>query len=167
MELCAVGRTSRCRYRSFLVGATSTSNRARHLVFESLHSCGYFCRCLGSRSIQSVVLVAMVIAAIVVLWNLSIFCLYTLRLALKVIIAASFRNIDSFPKCVVLSLTITEITMIIVTIVRRASGILSVFCLLSWISNVSAISYPNSGILLAGTAFLPSLVFPSCSSSYS
>ena len=88
-----------------------------------------------------------------------VICLYTLRLALKVVIAASFRNIDSFPKCVVLSLTITEIMMIIVTIVHRASGILFVFCLLSWISNVSAISHPNSGILLAGTAFLPSLVF--------
>ena len=122
---------------------------------------------ISSRSIQFVVLVAMVIAAIVVLWNLSIFCLYMLRLTLKVVIAASFRNNASFPKCVVLSLTITEIMMIIVTIVRRASGILFVFCLFSWVSNVSAISHPNSGILLAGTAFLPSLVFPSCSSSYS
>ena len=122
---------------------------------------------ISSRSIQFVVLVAMVIAAIVVLWNLSIFCLYTLRLTLKVVSAASFRNIASFPNCVVLSLTITEIMMIIVTIVCRASGILFVFCLFSLISNVSAISHPNSGILLAGTAFLPSLVFPSCSSSYS
>ena len=122
---------------------------------------------ISSRSIQFVVLVAMVIAAIVVLWNLSMFCLYTLRLALKVLIAASFRNIASFAKCVVLSLTITEIMMIIVTIVHRASGVLFVFCLLSWISNVSAISHPNSGIFSARTAFLPSLVFPSCSSSYS
>ena len=122
---------------------------------------------ISSRSIQFVVLVAIVIAAIVVLWNLSIFCLYTLRLTLRVVIAASFRNIASFPKCVVLSLAITEITMIIVTIVRRVSEILFVFCIFSWISNVSAISHPNSGILLAGTAFLPSLVFLSCSSSYS
>ena len=122
---------------------------------------------ISSRSIQFVVLVAMVIAAIVVLWNLSMFFLYTLRLALKVVTAVSFRNIASFPKCVVLSLTINEITMIIVTIVHRASGVLFVFCLSSWVSNVSAISHPNSGILLAGTAFLPSLVFPSCSSSYS
>ena len=46
-----------------------------HLVFVSLHSCGYFCCCWGSfhRSIQFVMLVAMVIAAIVVLWNLSMF----------------------------------------------------------------------------------------------
>ena len=104
---------------------------------------------ISSRFIQFVVLVAMVIAAIVVLWNLSMFCLYMLRLALKAVIAASFRNIASFPKCVVLSLTITEIMMIIVTIVRRASGVLFVYCLLSWISNVSTISHPNSGILLA------------------
>ena len=76
-------------------------------------------------------LVAMVIAAIVVLWNLSMFFLYMLRLALKVVTAVPFRNIASFPKCVVLSLTINEITMIIVTIVRRASGVLFVFCLLS------------------------------------
>ena len=146
------------------------SNRALRLVFESLYSCGLFLSLFGfisSRSIQFVVLVAMVNAAIVVLWNLSMFCLYMLRLALKVVIAASFRNIASFPKCVVLSPTITEIMVIIVTTVCRASGILFVFCLLSWISNVSAVSHPNSGILLAGTAFLPSLVFPSCSSSYS
>ena len=122
---------------------------------------------ISSRSIQFVMLVAMVIAAIVVLWNLSMFFLYMLRLALKVVTAVSFRNIASFPKCVVLSLTINEIMMIIVTIVHRASGVLFVFCLLSWVSNVSTISHPNSGILLAGTAFLPSLVFPSCSSSYS
>ena len=90
-----------------------------------------------------------------------------LRLILRVIITASFRNIASFANCVVLILTITEIMMIIVTIVRRASGVLFAFCLFSWISNVSPISHPNSGILLAGTAFLPSLIFPSCSSSYS
>ena len=34
-------------------------------------------------------------------------------------------------------------------------------------SCVSAMSHPSSGILLAGTAFLPSLTFPTCSSSYS
>ena len=33
--------------------------------------------------------------------------------------------------------------------------------------SVSAMSHPISGILLAGTAFLPSLTFPTCSSSYS
>ena len=97
----------------------------------------------------------------------SIFCLYTLRLTLRVVIAASFKNIASLPNCVVLSLIITEIMMIIVTIVHRASGILFVFCLFSLISVVSAISHPKSGILLVGTAFLPSLVFPICSSSYS
>ena len=109
----------------------------------------------------------MVIAAVVVLWSLSIFCLYTLQLVLRVVIAASFRNVTSFPNCVVLSLMIIEIMMIIVTIVCRASGVLFVFCLFSLISYASVISHPNSGILLAGTAFLPSLVFPSCSSSYS
>ena len=31
---------------------------------------------------------------------------------------------------------------------------------------VSAMSHPRSGILLVGTAFLPSLFFPTCSSSY-
>ena len=49
--------------------------------------------------------------------------------------------------------------MIIVMIVRRVSGVFFVFCIFSFISNVSAMSHPNSGILLAGTAFLPSLVF--------
>ena len=104
-------------------------------------------------------LVAMVIAAVVVLWNLSIFCLYMLRLALKVIIAASFRDVASFPNCVVLSLTITEIMMIIVTTVCRASGMLFALCLFSLVSDASAISHPNSGILLARTALLPFLVF--------
>ena len=33
--------------------------------------------------------------------------------------------------------------------------------------SVSAMSHPSSGILLVGTAFLPSLTFPTCSSSYS
>ena len=37
----------------------------------------------------------------------------------------------------------------------------------SWINCVSAMSHPRSGILLVGTAFLPSLIFPVCSSSYS
>ena len=146
------------------------SNRARRLVFESLHLCGYFCRCWGSFHhdlSNSSCWLLWLLLLLLYCWNLSIFCLYTLRLTLKVVIAASFRNNASFPKCVVLSLTITEIMMIIVTIVHRASGILFVFCLFSWVSNVSAISHPNSGILLAGTAFLPSLVFPSCSSSYS
>ena len=114
---------------------------------------------ISSRSIQFVVLVAMVMAAVVVLWNLSIFCLYMLRLALKVIIAASFRDVASFPNCVVLSLTITEIMMIIVTTVCRASGMLFALCLFSFISNASVISRPNSGILWAGTALLPFLVF--------
>ena len=34
----------------------------------------------------------------------------------------------------------------------------------SCIDCVSAMSHPRSGILLVGTAFLPSLVFPVCSS---
>ena len=37
----------------------------------------------------------------------------------------------------------------------------------SSVSCVSAMSHSRSGILLFGTAFLPSLVFPACSSSYS
>ena len=122
---------------------------------------------ISLRSIQFAMLVAMVITAVVVLWNLSIFCLYTLQLALKVVIAASFRDIASFSNCVMLSLTIAKIMMIIVTTVYRASGMLFVLCLFSLISNVSAIYHPNSGILFAGTALLPFLVFPSCSSSYS
>ena len=49
---------------------------------------------------------------------------------------------------------------------------ISVMCVLLflwvyWSNSVSAMSHPKSGILLAGTGFLPSLVFPTCSSSYS
>ena len=57
------------------------------------------------------------------------------------------------------------IMMVIVTIVCRVS----VMLLFLWFSSsacVSAMSHFRSGILLIGTAFLPSLVFPTCSSSY-
>ena len=42
----------------------------------------------------------------------------------------------------------------------------SLFSWFSWTNCVSAMSHPRSGIFLVGTAFLPSLVFHICSSSY-
>ena len=119
-----------------------------------------------SRSVRFVMLIAMVIAVIAVLWKSLMFCWYMLRLIPMVVDTAFFSILASFPNCVVVSLTITEIMMVIVTIVHRVSEVL-VFCIFSFISNVSAMSHPKSGILLAGTAFLPSLVFPSGSSWYS
>ena len=57
----------------------------------------------------------------------------------------------------------------------RGHGVCWLFiCVLSWYpvyshsicNRVSAMSHPNSGILLFGTAFLPSQTFPICSFSY-
>ena len=63
----------------------------------------------------------------------------------------------------------------VITVWRVRGGCWLVFCISSWslacsvssCSCVSAMSHPNSGILLFGTAFLPSLIFLTCSSSYS
>ena len=68
------------------------------------------------------------------------------------------------------------ITIAFVIITWRGSVVwgflFSVFCCaFPWLQSpcncVSAMSHPRSGILLIGTAFLPSLTFPICSSSYS
>ena len=58
--------------------------------------------------------------------------------------------------------------MIIVTCVCQGSVMCgSLFSWFSWVSCASAMSHPRSGILLSGTGFLPFLVFPICSFSYS
>ena len=60
------------------------------------------------------------------------------------------------------------IRMITVTSVCRGGVMFGLFSLLaSCVNCVSAMSYARSGILLFGTAFLPSLVFPVCCSLYS
>ena len=69
-----------------------------------------------------------------------------------------YAEVDSGPHIVIM--------MVIMTIICRVS-IMLLFLWFSLSDCVSAMSHPKSGILLAGTVFLPSLVFPTCSSSYS
>ena len=70
--------------------------------------------------------------------------------------------------CVVVCFTMAIIRMITVTSVCRGGVIFGLFSFwASYVNCVSAMSHARSGILLFGTAFLPSLVFPVCSSSYS
>ena len=92
-----------------------------------------------------------------------------LRLALVVTYLIAYviffyQSREFFHVCCYLFLTLV-IMMVIVTIVCRVSVMLLFF----WFSSsgcVSAMSHFRSGILLVGTAFLPSLVFSTCSSSY-
>ena len=68
--------------------------------------------------------------------------------------------------CVISCFKMAIIKMIIVISVCRGGVRFGLFSFwFSWINCVSAMSHPRSGILLVGTAFLPSLVFPICSSS--
>ena len=68
--------------------------------------------------------------------------------------------------CVIICFKMAIVRMIIVISVCSVGVRFELFSFwFSWINCVSAMSHPRSGILLVGTAFLPSLVFPICSSS--
>ena len=62
---------------------------------------------------------------------------------------------------------VIDMMVIVITVCRASVMCVLLFPWFSWSNCVSAMSHPRSGILLADTAFLPSLVFPTCSSSYS
>ena len=114
-----------------------------------------------------VVLVAIFIASIVVLWKSLIFQSILLRLAFLIMFSVTCTAFFAISLiCAVICFTMATIRMIIMTSACRG-GVM--FELLSFwascINYVSAMSHPRSGILLVGTAFLPSLVFPVCSSS--
>ena len=97
------------------------------------------------------------------------FLIILLRLAL--LVAFSITCIVLFAIlliCVVICVTMAIIRMITVTSVRRGGVMFGSFSFCTPCVNcVSAMSHARSGILLFGTASLPSLVFPVCSSSYS
>ena len=118
--------------------------------------------------VWSVVLVAIVIADVVVLWKSLMFLIILLRLASLVafsITCVAFFAI--FLICFVVCFTMAIIRMITMTSVCRGGVMFGLSFLASCVNCVSAMSHARSGILLFGTAFLPSLVFPVCSSSYS
>ena len=119
--------------------------------------------------VRSVVLVAIVITDVKVLWKSLMFLIILLRLAS--LVAFSITCIAFFAIfliCVVVCFTIAIIRMITVTIVCRGGVMFGLFSFLaSCVNCISAMSHARSGNLLFGTAFLPSLVFPVCSSSYS
>ena len=116
-----------------------------------------------------VVLVAIVVADIIALWKSLMFLIILLRLASLVtfsITCIAFFAI--FLICVVVCFTMAIIKMITVTSVCRCGVVFELFSFwASCVNCVSAMSHARSGILLFGTAFLPSLVFPVCSSLYS
>ena len=97
------------------------------------------------------------------------FLIILLRLAL--LVAFSITCVVFFAIlliCVVICVTMAIIRMITVTSVRRGGVMFGSFSFcIPCVNYVSAMSHARSGILLFGTAFLPSLVFPVCSSSYS
>ena len=97
------------------------------------------------------------------------FLIVMLRLATLVIfciVCTAFFAI--FLICVIVCFTMAIIRMITVTNVCKGGVMFDLFSFwASCVSCVSAMSHARSGILLFGTTFLPSLVFPICSSSYS
>ena len=119
--------------------------------------------------VQSVILVTKVIADVRVLWKSLMFLIILLRLA--PLVAFSITCVVFFAIlliCVVICFTMAIIRMITVTSVCRSGVMFGLFSFCFHCDNcVSAMSHARSGILLFGTAFLPSLVFPVCSSLYS
>ena len=111
----------------------------------------------------------MVIADIMVLWISLIFLIILLCLAsLVVFLITCAAFFVTFLIPAVVCFTIIIIRMISVTSVCRGGVMFELFSF--WapsVSCVSAMSHARSGILLFGTDFLPSLVFPVFSSSYS
>ena len=117
--------------------------------------------------VRLVVLVAIVIASVAVLWKSWMFRSILLRLAFLIVFSVActaFFVISLI--CVAICFTTVIIRMIIVISVCRGSVMFGLFSFWALcIDCVSAMSHPRSGILLVGTAFLPSLVFSVCSSS--
>ena len=111
----------------------------------------------------------MVIADVTVLWKSLIFLIILLHLASLVVFSitcAAFFVTFLIPAVVCFIIII--IRMITVTSICRSGVMFELFSFCaSSVSCVSAVSHARSGILLFGTDFLPSLVFPVCSSSYS
>ena len=117
--------------------------------------------------VRLVVLVAIVITSIVVLWKSLIFRSILLRLAFLIVFSIACTALFAISLiCVISCFKMAIIRMIIVISVHRGGVRFGLFSFwFSWISCVSAMSHPRSGILLVGTVFLPSLIFPVCSSS--
>ena len=151
-----------------------------HQVFVCLDLFVYYC-CLFAvgvvRLVWLVVLVAMATASLALLWDSLMLCInWVLFILLNVLFADLVIVLTSagiFWICVLMCSNTAAIKMAMVTIVWRVCGICWLLgCVVSGCPgivcmSVSAMSHPSSGILLAGTAFLPSLTFPICSSSYS
>ena len=121
------------------------------------------------RFVRLVVLVANSIVDVKVLWKSLKFLIILLQPALLVELPITFVVFFAILFiCVVICVTMAIITMITVTNVCRSGVMFGLFSFcVPCISCVSAMSHARSGILLFGIAFLPSLVFPVCSSSYS
>ena len=115
------------------------------------------------------VLVAKVIADVKVLWKSLMFLIILLGLVL--LVTFSITCVVFFVIlliCVVICFTMAIIRMITMTSLCRSGVMFGLFSFCTpYVNCVSAMSHARSGILLFGTTFLPSLVFPVCSSSYS
>ena len=96
------------------------------------------------------------------------FLIILLRLAFLIVFLIACTAFLIFLICVVVCVTMAIIRMITVTIICRDGVMFGLFSFWAFCINcVSAMSHARSGILLVGTTFLPSLVFPVCSSLYS
>ena len=159
---------------------TGTVRRVSRQVFACLDLFVYYC-CLFAvevvRLVRLVVPVGMVTASLALLWDSLMFCMNRVLLILLDALFADLvivlTSVGIFWMCVLMRSNTVAIRMAMVIIVWRVCDVCWLFgyvvscrpdivCM-----SVSAMSHPSSGILLAGTAFLPSLIFPICSSLYS
>ena len=138
------------------------------LVIEFSHAWGVSCSfivCLGLffaiGTVRSYWSLRLLLTLIKVPWKSLIFLIILLQLAL--LVAFSITCIVLFAIlliCVAICVTMAIISMIAVTSVCRGGVMFGSFSFCTPCVNcVSAMSHARSGILLFGTAFLPSLVF--------
>ena len=138
----------------------------------SFHGPGEFCIFLlfiwacPLRLVRLVVLVAIVITSIVVLWKSLMFWNSLLQLASLIVFSITCTALFAISLiCVIICFKMAIVRTIIVISVCRGGVRFELFSFwFSWNNCVSAMSYSRSGILLVSTAFLPSLIFPICSS---
>ena len=126
------------------------------------------------RLIRLVVSVAMVTASLALLYDSLMFLMNRVSLILlgapSIAFVTVLTNVGIFWMCVLMNSSTAAIRIAMVIIIWRVWGVCWLLCCVVVgivRMSVSAMSHPSSGILLVGTAFLSSLTFPTCFSSYS
>ena len=157
--------------------AIGTFHHVGHQVFACLDLL-FIIYCLFAAGVvqlvRLVVSVTMVTTSLALLYDSLMFRMNRVSLILlgasSIAFLAVLTNVGIFWMCVLMNSSTAAIRIAMVIIIWRVWGVCWLFCcvVIEVVHmSVSAMSHPSSGILLVGTAFLPSLTFPTCSSSYS